>query len=428
MISHPTDPSYSQPSQSHWLRTHWRWAVLIVLAIAARVLACVAFAPDRFDVDQYQAIASTLAEHGVYGTFPHRPTAFRPPLYPVTLALLGPAGKGARLRIVALQVLLGVGTVLITYRIAYRLNAPPTLAALLVAVDPILLRQSTAAMTEPMAAMLATLGLLCLVNLGGKPSWKRGLATGLVLGLASLCRPTFVIWSGLVVVWLSLRSLRDKEFRAATLSLALGTAVMIAPWTARNYVVLGHPIFATTHGGYTLWLGNNPLFYDHLRRHGPARPWDSSDLDAYFASLGEEFDHDERRVDRECYRRATAAIANDPNGFALSSIVRAARLFQPIPNRLSDTEGNRQRMVRYAIGAWYILAGVGLLTGLWSLRRKIFSGPNLPTLLLVLAFVGLHTFYWSNMRMRAPLMPALSVLVAVGWNRWLVRRKVREGL
>lgn len=392
----------------------WRGLVFAIgLAIIVRIAACVLFTPDRFDVDQYQAIATTVAEHHVYGTSPNHPTAFRPPLYPLVLALLGPSGDGAELKILALQIAFGAITVFMTFRLATLVNARPTLAATLVALDPILLRQSTAAMTEPMAAMLATAAVWCLTRLGEKPSWQRSLSSGLVLGLAGLCRPTFVIWSGLVVVWLGLLAVRQPPFRAATCWVAIGVAALIAPWTARNYVTLGHPIFATTHGGYTLWLGNNPLFYEHLRTQGPARPWDSADLDAEFASMGKEPNDDEKRVDRECYYRATTAMAADPSGFALSCCVRAARLFQPIPNQLADNEGARQYTVRYSIGAWYLLVAVGLAMGLWSIRQELWTSRYLPSLLLVVAFLGLHTFYWSNMRMRAPLMPALYVLVAV---------------
>jgi 4-amino-4-deoxy-L-arabinose transferase-like glycosyltransferase len=342
-----------------------------------------------------------------------------------------------------LQAFFGALTVWLTYRIATKLNSSstvdsstrvaPTLAAVLVALDPILLRQSTAAMTEPFAAMLATVGVLCLVRLGDAPSWKRGLLAGLILGLAALCRPTFVIWAGLVVIWLGVLGVRQKKFRAITCSVALGVAAMLTPWTARNYVVMGHPIFATTHGGYTLWLGNNHLFYAHLRSRGPAELWDSKDLDARFAQMGADLEYDERRVDRECYRLAKATIADDPRGFALSSVVRAGRLFQPIPNQVSGNEGNMNRAIRYGIGVWYFLVGGGLVIGLWSVRRDLRSTRHMPTLLLVFAFVGLHTFYWSNMRMRAPLMPALSVLVAIGWPKlrlfvirhWLDRRSTR---
>jgi hypothetical protein len=392
-----------------------RLAIVVCMAVAVRIAASIAFAPERFDADQYQAIASTLVEHHVYATFPQHPTAFRPPLYPMTLALLGPTGDWAKVRIITFHMVLTVLTVVLTFRLAQRMGAPPTVAAAIVALDPILIRQSTFAMTESLAAFLAIAGVSSLVRLHEKPRWTKGLFSGILIGLAFLCRPTFLIWGGLVVGALSLQCVRQSSLRSTTLMFMLGFAAMMGPWVVRNAIVMGHPIIATTHGGYTLWLGNNPDFYEHLRTRGPAVPWDSAELDGRFWKLSKLHKGDERRIDRECYARARAAIHADPTGFANAVVIRVARLFQPVPNQVSS-EGRVNRTIRYGIGIWYLLIGGSVLAGLWKARRDLFAAQYLSGLLLVVAFVGLHAFYWSNMRMRAPLMPWLAIIAALGWT------------
>lgn len=385
--------------------------IVLLVAAAARVAACQWFTPDRFDVDRYQAIAQTLAEHQVYGVSPQRPTAFRPPLYPFVLAWIGPSGEHAKLRIQALQVLFGLLTVVLVFRLAERLGSSPFWAAWIVAVDPILLRQSTAAMTEPLAALLAVAALTAVCRLRHAPDYRTGIVSGLLLGCASLCRPTFIIWTGLLVCWFTWRSFRDRRNAAATLAVVVGASVMIVPWTVRNALVIGKPVFATTHGGYTLWLGNNPLFYDHLRRHGPAVPWDARELDAMFATISQRHDYDEVRVDRQCYEFALSAIAHDQPGFVMSTVVRVGRFVQPVPNRLDSNESVAKMAVRYTIGAWYILLAALLIDRLVRCR-SCFVRRHIPLLLLIVAFAGLHAFYWSNMRMRAPVMPAFALLIA----------------
>ena len=42
-------------------------------------------------------------------------------------------------------------------------------------------------------------------------------------------------------------------------------------------------------------------------------------------------------------------------------------------------------------------------------------------LLLVLAVTAVHAFYWTNLRMRAPLMPVVALAAALG-AEWLVAR------
>ena len=77
------------------------------------------------------------------------------------------------------------------------------LAALLVACDPILLDSSCRVMTETLATFLAAAGLLALSRLSLRESSatfaerKATIAAlaGIVLALASLCRPAFLLWT-----------------------------------------------------------------------------------------------------------------------------------------------------------------------------------------------------------------------------------------
>src|SRR5205823_12120160 len=76
----------------------------------------------------------------------------------------------------------------------------PFIAGLIVACDPILLNQQTLIMTETLAAFLAILALWCLWRLDAARSWfNAGLAGG-AIGVAVLCRPTFLPWLGMVGV------------------------------------------------------------------------------------------------------------------------------------------------------------------------------------------------------------------------------------
>ena len=71
------------------------------------------------------------------------------------------------------------------------------MAAALVAIDPLLLNQSALVMTETLATLLATASLFALSGWSRNPSFARAMVAGLVLGLACLCRPTFIPWLGL---------------------------------------------------------------------------------------------------------------------------------------------------------------------------------------------------------------------------------------
>ncbi len=215
------------------------------------------------DPDAYRLIAENLLDHGVFSRSPQggpvEPTAFRPPLYPLLLVATAWHGRVTEWSVAALHLVLGIVTVLWTLWLARRwsLGSGAWLAALLVAIDPILLNQSAQVMTETLATCLAVGGLLAMTHALDKPEWWSTLLAGMIIGLAALCRPTFLIWAALIFLYSLCR-----------FAMVVGTAPLgdICSWRARGTFALddaesngfGRPIFATTHGGYTLLLGNNP--------------------------------------------------------------------------------------------------------------------------------------------------------------------------
>ncbi|MGI9471865.1 MAG: hypothetical protein ACR2NZ_10055, partial [Rubripirellula sp.] len=151
-----------------------RWVGLLVFALALLLRAGICVnGMSRFteDPDAYRAIAETIGNTGVYGLTGESgttiATAYRPPLYPWVLSWLLDDGQLTNQAVAMLHALLGAIAAWFTFLAAVsmfdvrgqgsvpvsrrRLVGAAT-AAILVAVDPILLRQSTLLMTETMAA------------------------------------------------------------------------------------------------------------------------------------------------------------------------------------------------------------------------------------------------------------------------------------
>ena len=414
-----------------------RWRIgLLLLAVAIRGGVLWGGADRlRADPDSYRQLAVAVQNHGVFG-YPERPadssegaiirpTAYRPPLYPLALAVVGWGNHVSPYSVAVLHLLLGVATVDLVYVLGRRWASETVglLAAVLVAGDPILLNQSVVVMTETLAAFLATVGLCFLGRLGRDDSYRGGdsLSAGLAggtLALAALCRPTFLLW--LAAVWITLlgwswrrRLLEPGWFLVLPL-------VVLLPWTLRNQVCLGRPVVTTTHGGYTLWLGNNEDYYQFLAASCWGDVWDSRDLDRAYGQVRDEL-HDEIQADRWARLQALATIRLHPDAFASACLVRVGSLWGLVPHQVADNESSAGRGLRYAVGLWY--GGVFLLAvaGLRTLGSQVWRPPWLWGLLLVVAFSAAHTVYWTNLRMRAPLMPVVCLLAAVG-ARTILRR------
>lgn len=430
---------------------------VLLLAAGLRVAACAVW-PEELsgDRDAYRGLAERLAGGEGYVTLNGRPTAFRPPLYPVLLAGVlwaGPVG------IAALQVALGVGTVALAGALGRRLGLGSWafIAAALVAVDPLLLRYTPQVMTEATCAFLAVLvlwmaagAMQCAKGASPTPSpptplprergvrllpqdkgvrWRTSLLLGVAFGLAVLSRPTFwavgVLAAGLWT-WNWLRGGdRGRRIRRGAL-VVFGMAVVVSSWAVRNLVAFGEPIVTTTHGGYTLLLANNPVYWREVVA-GSDAAWEGESLDAWQRSLEREMaaEHvppNEVARDRWMHARAVENIRAEPAMFVRSMVYRLGRFWAVIP-----ATGGSSPLVRWGVAvfyvATYVFAAAGVAWLIWG-RGQIEGEASQasskgavcwgPVLLLILAFSAVHAVYWTDARMRAPLVPAVALLASNG--------------
>jgi hypothetical protein len=117
--------------------------------------------------------------------------------------------------------------------------------------------------------------------------------------------------------------------------------------------------------------------------------------------------------DRLAYDAATATIGRQSSTFVWSCIVRVARLWSPIPHRTPE----RSWTVIVAIGFYYVALYVAVGIGLWRLGREVRESKWWPVWTLALTLTLVHAIYWSNIRMRAPVIPALAIIAAATIRR-----------
>ncbi|MHC4877840.1 MAG: ArnT family glycosyltransferase [Planctomycetota bacterium] len=390
------------------------------------------------DRDAYLAIAENLMAGNGFCSVTGYPTAFRPPLYPLLLA--GCLAIGGKLVIAAVHIALGTATVALTWLLARRTGFSERaglLAGLLTAVDPLLLEHGTQPMTETLFTFLST-ALLCVLTSPAGTSLQRPVLSGVLLGLAGLCRPS--IWA-FVLLWLTfaigsaaVQRLRrcsrgEREplsWRPAAALLATALLV-VSPWAVRNWLVFGRPIVMTTHGGYTLALGNNQRFYSDVVA-GPERVWSAEHLarwqreaEATLAADGIELS-DEVAHDAGMSRLAVDWIRQHPREFLQASWLRVTRLWAVSPHR---GVSSAPQILNSLVAIWYSAVLMFALAGVIR-HRRCWRG-FLPGLLLIASLTILHAVYWSNMRMRCPSVPVMSLLaVSCASQRRLREPAIRD--
>jgi 4-amino-4-deoxy-L-arabinose transferase-like glycosyltransferase len=384
-----------------------RWLVAVA---ALGFLARLAASLDRGgldDPDNYLVLARALVE-GRGFAWDGRPTAYRPPLYPLVLAPLvaalgdGPAlGRGIAL----LHAAFGAGTVLLTAAAARRWGLGPgraLVAAAIVALDPVLVAQGRMVMTETLTALLLAASLAALALDG-----RRGAALGgVALGLSALCRPStlpaaaLVAAAGLVV---GPGSRADRLWRGALVALA--TVATLAPWALRNARIFGEPVWTTTHGGYTLALANNPTYYAEILDGPPGAVWSGPNQQRWFAGVGPSVAGlSEPAADRRLRSFALQLAWARPRDFARASLARLGRFWGIAP-----AGAVYPSWLRALTALWTVPLGIALVAGLC--RRTLWTWPRIAAPLMLAALSAVHSVYWTDLRMRAPLIPAIALIV-----------------
>ena len=392
------------------------------------------------DRDAYLGIARCVAGgQGYVDVDRLTPTAFRPPLYPIQLAgllIVLPVAAA----VAVLNLAWGVVTVWATFHAgrALGLGGASTLAALLVAIDPLLLQYSTQPMTEVTCAGLVALLVYWIVR-RDRTDRVRQLGIGVLFGALVLCRPTFWPMAGLALLgWGSSWLIAWRHLRADAASpgelvvfpwrVVVGTLLVVGPWVVRNQCVIGSPIVTTTHGGYTLLLANNPVFFTEVVDRGWGSDWSKPSFDRWKAdlqaSLTSELGPNASELDRDRWQSARARhfIAAEPDRFLRAAWHRVRSLWSTLPQG-EAAAGAKTRLIQLV--GWYYTAellafAVGLLVvaaRCCSRRGPPRACPWWPLLALVLTVQLVHLVYWTNARMRAPLVPVISLLAVAGLRR-----------
>ncbi|WP_146510662.1 hypothetical protein [Thalassoglobus neptunius] len=380
------------------------------------------------DPDSYIQLAEGLAAGRGFSTpGTEQSTAFRPPFYPVLITPFeyfgGGWGRGL------LNVFCAVGGVYCIWRASQNLNLNPfsgIIACLIFGLDPLLVRYTSLSMTESITAFLAA-GLIARLTNRNAASPAANSLTGLLFGVTVLTRPTFWAFGGLIALWMitteakaRLANSHSREMRPLLFG-GLGILLIVSPWVLRNWGAFGRPVLMTTHGGYTVLLGNNDAFYDEVVNQPLGTVWDGQHgpgQAVWAHSVNQEMDRlglrSEIERDRWMSLKAQETIRRRPTEFIKSCGIRFLRFWNlgPMAPAAEGIPSALMRTIQIYYAMLWTLMAIGIVRLLRSGSQAWIAWG--PVFCLVIAFTCVHLIYWSNARMRAPVVPAIALLAAAG--------------
>ena len=232
-----------------------RVAALALLAVALAVRVAFVLATPGYtlvhDAIDYDHHAQSIAQGHGFALSYGRPTAFRPPAYPLFLAgvyrVTGVADAPVDDRVFVARLAnvgVGVGIVALIGLIALQLwgRREALVALALAAIYVPLITVGQAVMSEPLFALCMLASLACALR--GK-AYRWAVLAGVFAGLAILGRANAIILLAplAIAVW---------RGPGPPLALIVAAALTVAPWTIRNQLVLHHFVPVSTQLGSAL--------------------------------------------------------------------------------------------------------------------------------------------------------------------------------
>jgi 4-amino-4-deoxy-L-arabinose transferase-like glycosyltransferase len=366
------------------LRAPWKVAVLVG-ALAFIVRAGFALTLEErwyfYDTVHYDAAARSLLrgegfryERPFFGT-----TAYSlEPLYPLFLAgnyaLFGRWFSAVRI----VQALLGALTCVVAFFLSAQLfdRKVAALAGAVCAIYPPLIFISNLLYPEQLFTLLLAGSMWYVVKYSRSAKTGYVLGMAVLLGLAALAKGIALSLLPVLALWMLLFAPVGAKHRLQHLALlVVVTALVLLPWSLRNYRVFG--------------------------KIAPVRAHATMVLDDRFAQK------DEPLLSQWLHGKVNTGR------FALRYLHEFAHFWTPSLGRL---QSRNEFTTRWANVVSVLAAGPVLflaLVGVWCCRKRLRD--VLPLLLVVLTFACSYSFFLTHVRYRLPVEPYLIILASVGW-------------
>ncbi|MFN0149400.1 MAG: ArnT family glycosyltransferase [bacterium] len=390
--------------------------VLLAVAFAARAipLALTYATPPVRDEKLFVAAANRVLDHTPYVT---PPTGFDEahyaPLHPLFMAGVLAISNRSLVAVKFAQVILGVATVWLSYRIGRRLlrNDRAALAgAFAIALLPELIAFTHFVWTETLFTTLFAAGFLSLLRVAETRSRRDAAIAGALLGAATLAKEIALPFLVMLLPWF-VDIARPSRRRAAELFAIcmLACALVIAPVTLRNWLRYDRFMLVSTNIGFALQQNQNAFpaeNYDWGRME-PRPPAAGIPVRARCtdANIADRMRCEVRgglafmaRHPALVARRAVTKLAAlwTPSNFLIRHL--RARYYKPPPGPFATQILTTASTAAFI--ALSILAVAGLFASPAGAERRL-------TFALLIFYVIIHAVIFGMSRYRIPLLPIL---------------------
>ena len=391
-----------------------RLLILLVLAFVVPrvVLLIAATGVPMSDAKWYFDRAVSIA-HGNGYAFDGTPTAFWPVGYPGFLGLLFsifPESPGTGL---IANFFLAAITMVCAFRIYCELPISTNWAlfgTLVLSIFPNFILYQNLLLSEMLMTSLLFLSVLGLTSAQRKYQF---LLTGVSFGLATLVKSQVLFLPFFVLIYDVWKSRRWLFVASKYLVLCLGMAIVIVPWTIRNYVVFHRVIMIQSNGGYNLLMGNN-----QQNRWGGSTGT-SSEFAAMFPGVVADINQrlaDEMSMNDRATATALRFMSSNPMEVLKRVPYKLYRFFRHDPQgigsllRANAAAGQNLPWLSslFSLSFWYytFVMMLAMLSPIAFVFSQLRTRTHFILLSVILYFTLISTIFFGEGRFHIPILPA----------------------
>ncbi len=280
-------------------------------------------------------------------------------------------------------------------------------------IQPQLLQTSGWLYTECLLILLlAVWFLLHLKGLRDGFTPRLAIVTGVVLGMLSLTRPTFLPVTFLYVMWLAFQ-LRQKRRVIVPVIILLFAGLVIAPWTYRNERVYGGFVPVAL-SGLLFVMANNPL--SHGSAMLPPDPWWIGDREVHIWAESKDMSILEK--DAYLNRLGMEWLAANPEKIPQLEAEKYYLTLSPVGYSEAGKKNFRIPMIAVRLAEALFILYVAISLRGYGLARRRYKTHFVPFTYLSVTLLLVAGVFSGSTRYLLPLAPFLLMFFCAVLAKW----------